>query len=232
MVNDLVKRVRARYSECRSYRDQGYSLETGRASRHRAQFSTVFIRPGFFKFEYRSISPPLFSWSLAWDGEEFYQKKKGTWRVNKDKGAFLLSCSSATDYQLPFILSLLLPDFDAELHYPALVQEAFKPLSEPYARPPLIWIGSAFEEAACTESYLIHETRSEILERRLRFRSTEMEATKNAAEYLKHENPKLSARLRKELENVEGFDRYFYSSINSVRFDSLETQEFWHFLEL
>lgn len=232
MVSDLIKRVRARYSACRSYSDKGYSLETGRVMRHRAQFSTVFIRPAYFKFEYRSISPSLFNWSLAWDGEEFYHKKNGTWRVSKDKGAFLFSCSSSTDHQLPFILSLLLPDFDQELHYPALVQEAFKPLSEPFARPPLLWIGSAFEDAAYTESYLIHETRSEILERRLRFRSTEMEATKNAAEYFKHENPRLSARLREEAQNVEGFDRYFYNSINSVQFDCLEAQEFWHFLEL
>lgn len=232
MVSDLIKRVRARYSECSSYSDKGYSLEIGRTMRHRAQFSTVFIRPAYFKFEYRSISPSLFNWSLAWDGEEFYHKKNGTWRVNKDKGAFLFSCSSSTNYQLSFILSLPFSNLDQVLHYPALVQEAFKPLSEPFARPPLIWIGSAFEDAACTESYLIHETRSEILERRLRFRSTEMEATKNAAEYFKHENPRLSALLRNEAENVEGFDRYFYSSINSVRFDSLEAQEFWHFLEI
>ena len=56
---EILGRIREAYAECESYQDEGdvttvFFLEDGERSTHVRPFTTAFVRPDRFRFEFRS----------------------------------------------------------------------------------------------------------------------------------------------------------------------------------
>ncbi len=111
MQQDLLKKVIAKYSSCKSYKDAGTAIDASSDNGSQMIFSTNFSRPDYFLFEWEDVEHRIMS-VVEYDGYSVRTKlpiHKG-WKEERDLSWALSITGGSAMGVGGFIAELLMPD--------------------------------------------------------------------------------------------------------------------------